>query len=887
MDFQFEPRNFLLGLLGGWATAFAVYQARGILGAVRQSVSERRETAQRYATRSAEGRYVGELQKLCQSSHLAGASLPLTEIVVEPRFIAPAPFAAPPDEEANRDPFNIIPHVHDFPALHSGYNLQTLSIEDLGRGERALALLGLPGSGRTTALQTIALWSLSQVDFRPPKDAIQLQLEAEEASLKADERAERIKARVALAERARERLAEEQGQEVAQVRDPGLQDSRRSDVPLLKRLLPIYIDLGYVLPELEALGRRADPAEPLVRAVQMQYGGVTAKVIPRKLYEFLNRGAALVLIDGFDDLSVFDRQRISVWLRAFVSEYRRNFIIVSGPASGYDTLSRTGLTPIFMRPWNDVLSDNAANLWADRWLKIANQRREGRPADSVVAQAKAQIRGLSAFDAMTVLRGIYAGDLAINDEAGEDNEDEIRVSLSEALRMHLKGLGLSDEVIAQAANAASIQMEEGLFDEERLQKVALARAGTDVNADTKAASRLNQAQSQLIKTLENARLIQRYQDGRWRFRHSRIAAYLASLTLQTADVVTLRDKGRRPEWLWAFAYAAGHMAIEPAVQARLEQPPDVMYDSVLSMAHWLATNPDDASWRNTVLKQFDNLLNLPNQFSALRERAAAALVTSRDPAAVNIFRRALRSADADIRLLGCLGLGATRDPLGVEPLRLALNDTDSRVQLAATLANGPIATDESMEQLAVILTQRSEALQRAAAETFAALPTEGYPVLYEAVTGEDLGMRRAAVWGLGRVPAPWAIISIYRVFLEDPQWYVRSAAQQVFIDMQENDIMLRAYPTAGKINWLRDWVETQGEDVGVRSPEEALGIALHDDDPALNALSAQAISQLGLVDQTEALYAALRSHDPAVRSAAFRALGTMQQRIGTSLPAPA
>jgi HEAT repeat protein len=876
MDFQFEPRNFLVGLLTGWATAFAVYQARGILGALRQSVSERRETAQSYASRSAEGRYVGELQKLCQTSHLAGASVPLTEIVVEPHFIAPPPFAAPPDDEAIRDPFNIIPLVHDFPALHSAYNLQTLSIEDLSRGERALALLGLPGSGRTTALQTIALWSLSQVDFKPPKDAIQLQLEAEEALLKADERAARIKDRIALAERARERLAE--GQDLP-VRDPGLQDTRRGDVPLLKRLLPIYVDLGYVVPEIEALGKRADPAEPLVRAVQMQYGGVTAKVIPTKLYDYLNRGAALVLLDGFDDLGAYDRQRLTDWLSAFIREYRRNFIIVSGPASGYDALTRTGLTPIFMRPWNDVLSDNAANLWADRWLKIT--RREGRPADTVIAQAKAQIRGLSAFDAMTVLRGIYAGDLTVDDE-----EHTRPVSLSDALHAHLKGLGLSEEVISQATTAAALQIDEGLFDEERLQKMTLARTDTTSGADAKAVSRLNQAQSQLLKTLESAKLIQRFQDGRWRFRHSSIAAYLASMTLQTTDSVTLRDKGRRPEWLWAFAYAAGHMAIEPAVQARLEQPPDVMYDSVLKMAYWLATNPDNASWRNTVLKQFDNLLNLPNQFSVLRERAAAALVTSRDPAAVNIFRRALRSADADVRVLGSLGIGATRDPNVVDILRQSANDSDSRVQLAATLANGPIATDESMEQLAVILTQRSEVLQRAAAETFAALPTEGYPVLYEAVSGDDLGMRRAAVFGMGRVSAPWAIISIYRVFLEDPQWYVRSAAQQVFIDMVETDSTLRAYPTAEKINWLREWVETQGEEVGARSPEEALAVALGDEDPNMITLSAQAISQLGLVDQTEALYAALKSRDPAVRSAAFRALGTMQQRIGNALPAP-
>src|SRR5690606_9633802 len=120
---------------------------------------------------------------------------------------------------------------------------------------------------------------------------------------------------------------------------------------------------------------------------------------------------------------------------------------------------------------------------------------------------------------------------------------------------------------------------------------------------------------------------------------------------------------------------------------RLDLPPDVLYDSVLRMAYWLATSPNNASWRAPVLKQLDNLLNLPNQFSTLRERAAAALVTTRDPASVNSLRRALRNSDPDIRVLACLGLGATRDPLAVGALREPLNDTDSRVQMAAALAN--------------------------------------------------------------------------------------------------------------------------------------------------------------------------------------------------------
>ena len=156
----FDVENFGIGLLAGWASAYAAYRFRRQISNVVTSTRRSAANVGNYATRSADNRYVHDLIELAETHHLAGRFARLSDLMIEPRFIPAPPLAAPPDDEVVHSVFHIIPQVHDHPYLHAVYNLETLSIDDLATGSRALALLGLPGSGRTTALLTIALRSL-------------------------------------------------------------------------------------------------------------------------------------------------------------------------------------------------------------------------------------------------------------------------------------------------------------------------------------------------------------------------------------------------------------------------------------------------------------------------------------------------------------------------------------------------------------------------------------------------------------------------------------------------------------------------------------------------------------------------------------------------------
>ena len=74
-------------------------------------------------------------------------------------------------------------------------------------------------------------------------------------------------------------------------------------------------------------------------------------------------------------------------------------------------------------------------------------------------------------------------------------------------------------------------------------------------------------------------------------------------------------------------------------------------------------------------------------------------MASRDKNVGFILRQALRSPDAQVRRLGCVGLGALGDGEVIKDLGSMLTDADPDVQLAAGLALGAIGSEAALETM--------------------------------------------------------------------------------------------------------------------------------------------------------------------------------------------
>jgi HEAT repeat protein len=899
----FDLQNFGLGLVTGWVTAYGVYRFRRVIGSTVDATRNRATSAQSYATRSADSRYINDLIELCETTHLAGRFAKLSEVVIEPRFLPSPALAAPPDDEVMRDVFHVVPQIHDYPYLHAVYNVETLSIDDLAGGSRTLALLGLPGSGRTTALLSIVLRSLGRLRFEKGIDKIQQRLDAEEAALSEKERAARVKERNKIEELAREKLREQHDIDFT----ANLDEAQTGTASSFSQLMPVYVHLANIQLRTGEYGEQIDPAEPLVRAVQSQVGPVTAKSIPRNLYKRLTNGQVLLLVDGYDDLPESERAEKLAWVRALTTEYEGNFAIITGPAQGYGALTQIGFTPIFIRPWNDDMQLRIVQRWAEAWPRIGSKKRKAVPPpdDALRERARINNRALSPTDLTLKTWATYADD---TEAAGPEGW------LRAFAARHLPEDQPIGMILPQMAQAAAVQLDNGYITLARLEALARGIATTsdddlldalmeseppkpaakprkkskeEIEREKKIEEEAS-AQGKLLSILRNAGLIIGYRSNRYQFRHPFIAAYLASLTLRDVSPEAMAAKALNPAWSQAIAYASLHTSIEPAVHARLNAAPDVLNNPLLETSRWLSYAGSNASWGGPLLKQLGNLLVAPNQYPLLRERAAAALIGTRDKNSIFVFRQAARNANADVRRLACLGMGANGDPEAIKDLVPLLSDKIVDVQLSGVMALGAIGTNVALEEMVLALTEGSEYIRQAVAESLAAVPDEGHPVLFDAIAHEEMMVRRAAAFGLRRVRTNWAVSALYRTFLEDDQWYVRSAAQQAFQDIQDDENKgPQGYPSVDSITWLVNWAAARGE--GVPSGEAAIQVlmkALQEGDPELRALAARALGQLGEVSAARSLYAALRDRQEEVRTAAHRSLADFEAQLGQPLPAP-
>lgn len=859
---RFDPLSFLVGLLTGGLLGLIAWRARRRLARIHDTAEAQIEGTRRFVGQAADARYARDLLHLLQGRHLAGSLCPLSEVLLEPRLILPPPpDLEPAGENATaRSVFDVVPLFHDMPQSYAPYNIETISLADLGAGDRQVAILGASGMGKSVTLTTLALIALGAVTFESLEDLSAQAILAEERDLPEEEQRARATERQRIQQRAMERLYDARQQRREQL---GMPEEERLPPLDLTTLTPVLVHLSDI--ELDALafgkarGAALDPAEPLVRAAQRQLGAVAARVAGSVIYPALERGSALVLIDGYDELSPAAREPYLGWLSQLAATYGQNLIVVAGPPSGYERLTTCGFTPAFLRAWRD--EDYA--LLAERWTGVWSRAHRHAPAldDKTLRRLTQDNRGRSALDVTLKLWAGLADDTRETGHRGWYDAFVLRRLSNAQLRPMLPPLA-----------AALITAGEPLS------RAALVEALPSVMSASKT--------GEALESLVSVGLMAVYAGDRYAFSHPRLASFLASETLLDPGSERPTELALDPAWQDALGFAAGQINILPVIYRKLSAPPDLFYSNLFGLVHWLPDAPPDAPWRGDIFTRFAKALLANEQYPLVRERALAALIASRDRNVIFILRQALHAADPGIRRLGCVGLGALGNPEAVKDLSALLADENQRVKLAAALALGAIGSEQAIEMMIHGLFAEGHEVRRAIAEALAALPGNGHNILREAIAAQEVEIRRAAVYGLSRVRAPWALIALYRAMMEDEQWVVRTVAQEAFAAAQSAEREgPRRHPEADSLGWLIAWAADRGEGVPAGpNARQVLVRVLQEGQTVYKALAAHTLARLGHVPALKPLYAALRDRDPAVRGAAYAALAELQTQLGQSLP---
>ncbi len=165
-------------------------------------------------------------------------------------------------------------------------------------------------------------------------------------------------------------------------------------------------------------------------------------------------------------------------------------------------------------------------------------------------------------------------------------------------------------------------------------------------------------------------------------------------------------------------------------------------------------------------------------------------------------------------------------------------------------------------------------MRLAAGEALACHPDEGYNMLKDALEVDNLLTRRAAVFGLSRVPEAWALEVLEKVQVEDGQWVVRGAAAEAA--ERRNNPPWTIHPPVhelAEVPWLVAYAAREG--LGVAPGRPALEMTrqvLSNGTPEERLAALEAIAGTGSEEFNLELAAALRSEDPQMRDAGYEAL---------------
>jgi HEAT repeat protein len=849
---------FWIGFAAGCLFWWFQIRFRRALPDIRKRIIALIQAMRHGLTANTEARFKNDTLRYAQGMHLAAPLFSLDEILVKPRLLTPAFDFQQEDLTLDSDQAGPgIPYLPDWPALAASYHEPEISLPESLNGGSNLVLVGAPGAGKTTALAYLASIILRQND----------------------------------------------------------------EAGALRNFLPLLIHVGDLV---LTPGLPGDPLDILVAAASVHASPLTLPRLKIVLLTELENGKLLLLLDGLDELPNDPVEQVVDYLTYLKSRYPSLRLVAAASLDYFDGLTNLGCVPVALAAWDDERKAQFIQGWGELWKRYIDHRpHEGQESydDLLINNWLPDL--LTNCNPLEVTLKVWAA--YAEDASGPTNLDAIEVYLERITsripkaRPVLEKLAfqmivdrtpvvearaadqwmpeLTQQVLAEAEEAPTDQPEElpfgpGIELDQDGNPVINSEQETETSAEKKepgkAPSRPALSLQRVLSDLASSGVLCSRKDQRVSFFHPVILGYLAGKAISSSgDFHCLEDQVNWTGARLALRYCLAWNDVGKLIIPMLNVKSDPLYRQILHAGGFLVDALPSAPWRHQVMHRLAIILQNELFSFALRARALCALVYSGDPGVATLFRQLLVSQQESNRKLAVFGAGMLRDAKSVPDLIALLDDQETTIQLAAVSALAAIRTKPAMEAILQLIKVGSEELRKAAAEVLAGFPEEGYPVLKEGSTDEDLLVRRAVVYGLVRVNQPWASELLQKMQIEDGQWVVRSAATQAIEEMQgQNKHAPRPLPPLNETPWLISYAGKQGMGISPgKSAQNILRQALINGDLEERAavLNYLAINpDPGVIPQ---LYEIIYGSKGSLKEAAYNALWHLAA-TGTELPDP-
>ncbi len=721
---MFGLKNLAIDTLSFWLGFAAASLFWFVLFRLRKDWPAIRSTLQESNRRGRERRLAGvgqtlrqEVLQRAQSNHLAKDLFSLDEILVTPKLLAGPPYLNPEDQISyERYSTTTIGLQPENPEFASFYGATRMNLPEVLFGGARIAILGKAGAGKTVALASLA----------------------------------------SLIARG----------------DPS--------VGVLANLFPIYIhvlDIDWPTEKQKSIG------DTLSRAYGHYVTGIASTQLNRFMRNALQDKKAILILDGLDELPPRQLENYCTFLKDLIGAYPDMRMVVSGSTNNLERLISTGFEPLALSGWAPFEIRDFLHRWGALWNDTLSTSINRLTTLDQLDQA--MLLGWLGYDSlfMTPLEwtlkawGVMAGDLA-----GSASTDTIQAFLDRMTSQQIPNPALStmagEFIHKAAAQIPYSDLEKVLSD----YKIDLSNPEVDtfdLNRPAKKTDTKNKSMtsgSKILNLLLKNNILTAWPNGQLSFTNPVWNGYLAALA-PTEISEPLSD-----EVFWTakyefYAFCFGFHTpswIEDYIQT--DSAP--LYRNLIHCAHWIRNAPTNHPNRTTVMRHV--LYHLQNKRApmGIRLNLLAACSTSNDPASVLLFRQLMSAQTPDVRYLGVLGCGINQDTRAIKEIGDLLSDADPLVRQSACFALASIDHPDARQTLNSVIDLGEETLRLVAAELLASDPNYGHEKLGKMLQSKDLLVRRAAVYGLSLINAPWVTALLEKVAVEDGQWVVRNAASQ-------------------------------------------------------------------------------------------------------------
>lgn len=476
----------------------------------------------------------------------------------------------------------------------------------------------------------------------------------------------------------------------------------------------------------------------------------------------------ILLIDSLDELHPDQHQKF-VHLLEQINEEKPDLQIITTATPIYlGNLIKLGFSPIYISNWSNNQIVNFYEKWGSHWTDaLDNVAPEYQTKNSLIKSwVSSNLSPMTPLEYTLFVWGAFSGNLS-----GQNIKSFISSYLDRVLPDKKQQNNLSS-----LAYKCLMDHTHQLVEDKKAEELEI-----------------------FIKS----GIIEQVATHHYKFKHSQILSYLAFLSVDQNEPQFSKNDNYWPTMISYFGFKS---KIPELLMSNFENSEDFASKllGIYQISYLAKHSQHEDKTHNQLIKLLVNIIQNRDVIFELRLRALAGLIQTNNSNIPILVRQMMSKNEIDFLQFSLYTIGCmNKESSFINDILKLTKASSQTLKKLAYLVLTTFREDVAMHELGKALLSEHEKIRQIIAESFAFENDQGEEILKEAITLDEIVVRRSAIFGLIKINEDWAKNILSKLAIEDSQWVIRNAASQATEFLaKENPIIPKRIAPIYKNQWL-------------------------------------------------------------------------------------